>query len=183
MTESQYDGMSDEQLMLAYAKGDEYAFKVIFSRYSKMIWSLCRSKGFPQDQADDLTQQTFFNLHCARADYKKDFPLKPWLFTIMYNLIRDGYRRSEVSKRALADHAMVKEVELDGGSMGTQDKSERVHKVQLAMSELNREQREVLELYFFAELSFKEIAQVLGVSQSTAKVRAHRAYEKLRERI
>src|SRR5215467_14772428 len=84
---------SDEELMLAYANGDESAFRELFRRYAPMLLRLCtRQVGRPAD-AQDLVQQTFLQLHRARRDFRADMRLRPWIMTIALNLARDLLRR------------------------------------------------------------------------------------------
>jgi RNA polymerase sigma-70 factor (ECF subfamily) len=133
--------------------------------------------------AEDLTQSTFLKLHRARASYCSDRPLKPWLFTIAASVRRDELRRryrlpphvgeSEIERAELTLRA-PESVEADG----TQPDRELVR---AAIARLPESQRVVLHLHTYEQLTFEEIAQVLGTTAGAVRVRASRAYERLRD--
>ena len=70
---------TDEELFLAYVDGDRAAFAELFERYGPLVGRLVRRRVFDRDAAQDLVQQTFFQLHRARADFRRDGKLRPWV--------------------------------------------------------------------------------------------------------
>src|SRR5262245_54061321 len=170
---------SDEELMLSYAQGDAASFREIFERYAPMLVRfLSRYVGRAAD-AQDLTQQTFLQLHRARHDFRAGMRLRPWVMTIALNLSRDLLRRRgrRVETPVDAEVLVAPETALPS------DAAEVRRRVRRAVEALPREQREVIELHWFEELPFHEIAAVLGVSAGAARVRAHRAYVALRKEL
>jgi RNA polymerase sigma factor (sigma-70 family) len=171
------DAGSDEALMRAYVAGDESAFREIFARYAPRIFRVVRRQVVSTDDASDIVQQTFLQLHRARADFEDGARLRPWLFTIALNLKREHFRRRGRRPESA--------LELDGRSdpsTGPADleKDERSRLLRTALAQLPQNQREVIELHWFEELPMAEIATIVGASVSAVKVRAHRGYEKLR---
>jgi len=170
---------TDEELMLSYARGDTASFREIFQRYAPMLVRfLSRYVGRAAD-AQDLTQQTFLQLHRARLDFRAEMRLRPWLMTIALNLSRDHLRRRgrRVEVAIDAEALAAPEVPLPSA---TDDVRRRVRR---AIEALPREQREVIELHWFEELPFQEIATILGCSAGAARVRAHRGYVSLRKEL
>lgn len=166
--------------MAAWCGGEAAAFRVLFDRYAPRLLALVRRQVRSADDARDLVQQTFLQLHRARADYREGLALRPWVYTICLNLRREHFR-----KRARRPESPL---ELDGRS----DPSEAPHdaaaadqarRVRDAVAALPPSQREVIELHWFDGLPFPEVAEVLGASLSAVKVRAHRGYERLRESL
>jgi RNA polymerase sigma factor (sigma-70 family) len=172
---------SDEELMAAYADGDESAFRELFARNAPLLTRVVRVQVRSDEECRDLVQQTFLQLHRARRDYRKGQPLRPWLLTIAYNLCRDRWRalghRREIP---IEDAPPVVESTTAADLL-----QERQRAVQLrqAMAELPSEQRRVIEMHWFGGLPLPEVATALGVSLSAVKVRAHRAYERLRNNL
>lgn len=169
---------TDEELMAAYVAGDRAAFGTLFQRYAPRLQRLMQRDLGRTDEANDLVQQTFLQLHRARRDFRPDAKLRPWLFTIALNLKRQHFRR--LGRRpvtSLDDDAAVEPVAPGGGPEG------RVRDLQLraALGRLPEGQREVIVLHWFEGLSFREVAELVGASQSAVKVRAHRGYNRLRE--
>jgi DNA-directed RNA polymerase specialized sigma24 family protein len=89
------DLRSDEQLMAAYVAGDGAAFRVIFERYAPVLMRAMLRELYVREEANDLVQQTFLQLHRARADFDAGQKLKPWIFTIAMNLKREYFRRKK----------------------------------------------------------------------------------------
>ena len=165
--------------MLSYAQGDAASFRDIFDRYASMLVRfLTRYVGRAAD-AQDLTQQTFLQLHRARHDFRAGMRLRPWVMTIALNLARDLLRRRGRRVETPVDAEILAAPDTPLPS----DADDVKRKVRRAVEALPREQREVIELHWFEELPFHEIAAILGVSAGAARVRAHRAYVSLRREL
>lgn len=167
--------------MLRYvARDDKEAFRQLFERYAgRLAAYFRRTTGL--DDATDLVQTTFLHLHRARADYHKGQPLRPWLFAIATNVRRDHFRKR--SRR----QAETPVSDVDEGvpaafrpSSGPEASTATDRAVRRALEHLPDGQREVLVLRWYSDLSYPEIAAVLGATHSAIKVRAHRAMQQLR---
>ena len=170
--------VSDEQLMVAYVDGDDEAFRELFDRYSGRLHRLMLRAGVPEDRAADLVQQAFLNLHRARRDFDPDRSLRAWLYTIALNLRREHFRR--IGRRRETNLQ-----EAPSQSVGPEEiqRLEDAQLVSRALDTLTDTLRSVVELHWFEELTFREIAEALDISRSAAKVRAHRAYKQMRTAI
>lgn len=168
----------DEELMAAWVAGDERAFEALFRRYAGPVLGVMRRGWLDAATAEDLAQQTFLQLHRARHDYRPGTPLRPWLFTIARNVKRDHLRR--VLRRDPV-------LDLEGHDPGRVDEGparlEALEGIRPAVARLPATLRRVVELHAFQNQSFAQIAELLGISRSAAKVRAHRAYRALRARL
>ncbi len=171
---------TDETLMAAYIGGDSSAFAELFERYAVVLKRMMLKNHCPEDVANDLVQQTFFQVHRARLDFDPTRTFRPWLFTIAMNLLRGHFRGT--SRRPEA------QLELDGigdppveavGSSRLEDE-QQAERVREALAQLPENQRVVIQMHWFEDRSFKEIATALGVGLSAVKVRAHRGYQKLK---
>ena len=184
---------SDEQLMAAYVAGDAAAFRVLFDRYAETLYRMVRRRVRADADARDLVQQTFLQLHRARADFREGARLRPWLFTIAFNLVREHYRRTgrrredAVSPELLDPLAATAAVADPPGSASSVlaapdaiEQRERLARVRAALLALPDAQREVIELHWFEECPYDEIAAIVGASVEAVRVRAHRGYERLR---
>lgn len=166
--------------MAAYVKGEAAAFAELFHRYAPTLRRMMMNSRCSEDLAKDLVQQTFLQLHRARFDYDPSKKLRPWLFTIAMNLVRGHFRTAARRPEAPLD--------LDGandpasapvGAKRIEDE-QLAEAVRQALAQLPDAQRVVIEMHWFEERSFREIAASLGASLSAVKVRAHRGYQKLK---
>lgn len=173
------DVRSDEALMAAYRAGDRGAFDALFTRYAPRLRQMLSRRINRADDVADLVQQTFLQLHRARADFREDAKLRPWLYTIALNLARQYFRRKgHRTETSLGEHEPP-----ERGREGDPERPAVARELRVALDHLPAAQREVIELHWFSGLPFKEVAQVVGASESAVKVRAHRGYEKLRARL
>jgi RNA polymerase sigma factor (sigma-70 family) len=166
----------DEALMVAYAAtGDRVAFETLYRRHANRLYGFFRRSVGSDHAAQDLVQQTFLHLHRARRDFDPARSLRPWMMTIAVNVRRQHFRTR--GRRPEAP------LELDGArdpSVGPDVSTASDRLVRRALDALPDAQREVVVLHWYEGLSFREIADVVGASHSAVKVRAHRAYAKLR---
>ena len=166
--------------MTAYVAGDEAAFRELFVRYGEVLLAMLRRRVGDDHAAQDLVQQTFLQFHRARYDFDAGCLVRPWLYTIAFNLAR-GLSRRKVHRKERA-------LEIDPASDAppvSQDleAQERARRVRECLDGLPLQQREVIELHWFDGISFAEISVIVGASLSAVKVRAHRGYEGLRNAL
>ncbi len=163
--------------MEAYVAGNSAAFRIIFERYAPLLLRAMLRELYVREEANDLVQQTFLQLHRARADFDRGQKLKPWLFTIAMNLKREYFRRKKRRPERSLDSASVAEPMVAALGANRVDAQRTLARV---LGDLPADQREVIELHWFDGLEFPEVAQVVGASVSAVKVRAHRGYVRLR---
>jgi RNA polymerase sigma-70 factor (ECF subfamily) len=174
------DPRSDEQLMSAYVAGDSGAFRLLFERYAPLLLRAMLRELFVREEANDLVQQTFLQLHRARRDFDPGQKLKPWVFTIALNLKREHFRRKKRRPERSLDAEGVPEPMVAALGAARVDAQRTLSR---ALAALPQDQREVIELHWFDGLDFPEVAEVVGASLSAVKVRAHRGYVRLREAL
>lgn len=163
--------------MAAYVAGDSAAFRVIFERYAPLLLRSMLRELYAREEANDLVQQTFLQLHRARADFDPGQKLKPWIFTIAMNLKREYFRRKKRRPERSLDSEGAPEPATPARGAAQVEARRTLARV---LAELPADQREVIELHWFDGLEFPEVATVVGASVSAVKVRAHRGYVRLR---
>ena len=174
------DSPTDEELFGAYIRGDTGAFDTLFERWAPRIARLMSHRIYRQTDVQELTQQTFLQLHRARHDFRPGAQFRPWLVTIALNLRRQHGRWAHRARETpLEQDKRIHEPE----TLERLEKKDTAKQVRQAIAQLKPKQREVIELHWFEGLPFAEIAQVLGASKSAVKVRAHRGYAALRNEL
>ena len=168
---------SDEELMAAYIGGDAQAFVELFDRYAAQLRRTLRYQLKRPEDAEDLLQQTFLQLHKSRLDFKPGHALRPWLFTIAINLKREHFRRV----RRRPESPLSLDGRRDPAVAGAELQLEAAEQVRYALSRLPDDQREVISLHWLGGVPLPEVAEIVGASLSAVKVRAHRGYTKMRE--
>ncbi|MEL6187690.1 MAG: RNA polymerase sigma factor [Myxococcota bacterium] len=176
---------SDEELMAAYVSGDKRAFAELFKRYAPILHGMARRQMRSEEHARDVVQQTFLHVHRARNDFRQGARLKPWVFTIATNLVREHFRRTgrrpETSYEAMREEAPSVEPSVEPPDLAELQAARLdVKRLRDAMLSLPESQRLVIELHWIQGHPFPEVAKMVGASTSAVKVRAHRGYQKLR---
>jgi RNA polymerase sigma-70 factor, ECF subfamily len=177
--------MTEEALMLAYRAGDRTAFEHLFAVLGPRVHAFFMRSFQNRAVADDLLQVTFLKLHRARADYDADQPLRPWVFAIAARVRLDEYRRRKHIMEDLNDERLER---LPEGPTATPpasasdelENAQRAASVRTALDALPESQRVIVHLHRFEGLTFSQIAAALGSTEGAVKLRAFRAYEKLR---
>lgn len=182
----------DAVLMKRVTQGDEDAFAQLVDKYKQPVFNMIYRTLPDAAEAEDLAQAVFVQVYKAAARYRVEAKFSTWLFTIARNLCLNELRRrsrhpaesleaktepdDEGAARQFADARVV-----EAPDRLVQD--ELVAKVAEALADLPENQRTALTLYQEQELSYEEIAEVLGTSLSATKSLIHRARETLKERL
>jgi RNA polymerase sigma factor (sigma-70 family) len=169
--------LEDGNLMLDYAAGDLHAFDVLFERWAPRLHAFFRRSFTCAADADDLLQRTFLRVHGARRTFKAERPLRPWLFTIAARLRQDELRRRR--RLQSADEELLAASE-ERQEPPEETDARRVSLVHAALESLPESQRVVIHLHRYEQMTFAEIADVLGTTEGAVKLRAFRAYQRLR---
>ena len=180
--------MTDEELVVAYMDGEARAFDVILTRYQATIYSYFLYVVGDEDEANELFQDTFVKVivFLQEQRYKPMGLFNYWLIRIAHNMISDKFRRN--------DHKLVKDVNAKNDLTRIRNEAITVSPYDdemirdQAFDELHRmvnklpaEQREMVYLRYFEEMSFKDIAAITGVRINTALGRMRYAILNLRK--
>jgi RNA polymerase sigma-70 factor (ECF subfamily) len=172
--------VSDEDLMERYKAGDRAAFGELFRRYAPLLLRVMQQQLGRREDAYDLVQQTFLQLHRSKQDFRRGSLLRPWLLTIAMNLRHRHFRRLGRHPETQLDLEFLEELQLHTGSR-VRDAADASCEVHALLAGLPAEQREVIVLHWLQGLSFNEVAVVVGANLSAVKVRAHRGYVAIRK--
>ncbi|WP_223548371.1 RNA polymerase sigma factor [Aestuariivivens sp. NBU2969] len=184
----QHDFISDAILVNNYVNGNEFALETLITRHKQKVYSFIYSKVYDRDVAEDIFQDTFIKVirTLKRKAYSEEGKFLPWVMRIAHNLVIDYFRKnnrmpkfdnstdfsifSVLSDNDLnAEKRIIKEqVEID---------------VRRLVDELPEDQKEVLLMRIYKDMSFKEISEVTGVSINTALGRMRYALINLRKVI
>ena len=174
---------TDEELMLAYARGDAFAFDPLYARCRGMLYRFILRRVPERAVADELFQDTWSRAIQARSRYRVEAKFSTWLLQIAHNLIVDHLRRQQadadetehvLGQLDTPDHERPEEVLSD---------FEQRRRLQLALEALPDDQRVAFLLRVDSGLGLEEIARVTGAGHETVKSRLRYAFAKIRERL
>jgi len=178
--------LSDEQLVAAYANGENNAFDVLLSRHKTKLFNYILQIVRDRDLADDIFQETFVKaIVTIRQGRYKDFgKFSAWISRIARNLAIDSFRAEKNDAEISADSAdydilnrrELSEDTIEDAMIDLQIESD----VRSLIEELPESQKEVLTMRYYKDMSFKEIAEQTGVSINTSLGRMRYAILNLR---
>jgi RNA polymerase sigma-70 factor (ECF subfamily) len=164
--------MDDASLVERAQDGDREAFALIVEKYQNHIFNIVNNIVNDRDVAFDITQETFFKLYNNIETVDTSKPLFPYLVRIATNTSKD-YMRAHVRRKALNEHLKIrKTVEKNA------DNVERLYEI---VYKLDKEEREIFLLRYRDGKSLKEIALLMNMSISNAKVKLFRVRKKVFE--
>jgi RNA polymerase sigma factor (sigma-70 family) len=153
--------------------GDEQAFVLLVEPLLPAAYRLAVGMLRNESEAEDAVQESVFKAWRSFGRFRKDSDLRPWLFTIVANECR-RQRRSRWWNVIKQPGPVEPEAAHDApDDSATED-------LRLALYRLPHDQRLAVILRYYLDLSFKEVAQTLGISTKAAKSRTYRALERLR---
>jgi len=168
-------------LMAAAQAGDRVAYETLLRDCVSFIVSIARRQGVPSDRTDDVVQEVLLTVHRARATYDPRRSFEAWLRVIAerraIDLLRQLRRRG--IREVHAPLAVESHIDETADSSAGIEHEERVKRIDAALTELPRRQREAVHHLLLDERSLEEAAAITGRSRGSLKVSLHRALNAL----
>ena len=180
--------LSDAILVSQYINGDEPSLSILINRHQQRLYSFIYSKVYDRDVTEDVFQDTFIKVikTLKLGNYNEEGKFLPWVMRIAHNLVIDYFRKNKRMPKfnnskdfdifsVLSDSALNAEDELV--------RSQIHNDIRKLVEELPEDQRTVLKLRMYNDMSFKEISENTSVSINTALGRMRYALINLRKLI
>ncbi len=184
----QYELIPDSTLVTNYIQGEEYALEILITRHKQKIYSFIYSKVYDRDITEDIFQDTFIKVirTLKRGAYNEEGKFLPWVMRISHNLVIDHFRKSSRMPKfdnsgEFSIFSVLSDSTLNAEKRIIKDQVE--NDVRRLVEELPEDQKEVLLMRIYDDLSFKEISDKTGVSINTALGRMRYALINLRKII
>jgi len=175
------DRLKEELKWVQFAKEDPRGFEPLYNKYYEQIFRYIYQRMDDKELAFDVTSQVFLkalnNIH--RYEYR-GVPFASWLYRIakseLYQSFRDKKARRTVNVESMHIFEMIEDWE--------EDKTEENRKILLdAIKTLKEDEVQMVEMRFFEKRSFREIGEILEITENNAKVKAYRVIKKLRKHL
>ncbi|WP_298555576.1 sigma-70 family RNA polymerase sigma factor [uncultured Algibacter sp.] len=180
--------ITDATLVSYYIKGDERALETLIKRHKQRIYSFIYSKVYDRDVAEDIFQDTFIKVirTLKRGAYNEEGKFLPWVMRISHNLVIDFFRKNNRMPKfdntgEFSIFSVLSDPELNAEKTIIKEQVE--NDVRRLVDELPEDQKEVLMMRIYNDMSFKEISDRTGVSINTALGRMRYALINLRKII
>lgn len=176
------DRMADERIIESCRQGDRAAFQTLFETYQDRVYSIALHFSGNEASAKDITQQVFLKLFTRIEQFRHEAEFTTWLYRLVVNVCLDEQRKA---KRFLffgevsAAPDKLKKISQEDCCL----RYELEASVKTAITNLKPKLRMAILLKYFEDLSYDEIAEVLGVSKGTVASRLNRGHKILAHRL
>lgn len=168
---------------------DQQAFAMLMKRYKKAVYFMILKMIRDADDAEDLTMEAFAKAFRNLHKFKKDYTFSTWLFRIATNNTIDFIRKKKLKTMSLNttmsdDGGNAVTIDVEDDDNNPQDeyiRTQRIEMVRIFVDKLPAKYRKLVQLRYFDELSYEEIAQELEKPLGTVKAQLHRSRELLYE--
>jgi len=182
------NNLSDRELVALYLEGNTQSFEVLINKHKNKIYAFIMSKIKNRDLTEDVFQDTFIKVinSLQKGKYNEEGKFLPWVMRIANNLVIDHFRKATKMRTIAPNNDFDIFDVLQDGEKNMEDNmvnSQVLKDLRKLIEYLPEDQKEVLKMRYYAELSFKEISESTGVSINTALGRMRYALINLRKLI
>jgi len=178
-------GLSDNEIINQVLNGNQQAYAVLVNRYQNYVFTLAQRMIKNREDAEEVAQDAFIKAYKFLANFRGESKFSTWLYTIVNNSSITFLRKKKVEIHSLDNEAVFERADnIDSGMKANLvEQKSRQAMVNEAIAMLSADDAQVITLFYKAEQSLEETAQVLGIEVNAAKVRLHRARTRLKEKM
>jgi RNA polymerase sigma-70 factor (ECF subfamily) len=169
----------DIPALVTAARNDPAAFGKLYDRYVQSIYRYVYSRVGNTHAAEDITSQTFVSAYESLSQYRERGQFSAWLFRIAQSKMNDHFRRSRREVSLEAAGAILERED----ALGTLIRAEELTRVRSLISHLDENEQELIRLRYVADLSFVEIAELLGRREDAVKKSVYRLLARLKSQL
>jgi RNA polymerase sigma-70 factor (ECF subfamily) len=171
--------MADEHALVEEAKKNPERFAVLYDKYYEQIFRFIYQRMDDKDTAFDTTQQVFLKALLNLRKYEfRGVPFASWLYRIAKSEVNQLFRKNKTQRTVNIDETHLGEL-MDEMQEDTLEKYSM--QLQAAISMLPEEELVLIEMRYFEKRPFKEIAEIMEITENNAKVKVYRVLEKLKK--
>ena len=177
--------LSDQELVKKYINGDNYSFEVLLNRHKNRVFAFIMSKIKNKDLSEDIFQDTYVKVvnSLQKGKYNEEGKFLPWVMRIAHNLVIDHFRKQKKMHMVRSNNDfdifdIIKDDRINVDDRLVRDQI--FNDLRVLIDLLPNDQKEVLKMRYFEEMSFKKIAEHFDISINTALGRMRYALINLR---
>jgi RNA polymerase sigma factor (sigma-70 family) len=178
-------GPVDNEIIHRVLQGEQALYAQLVNRYQNYVFTIVLRYTQNREDAEEIAQDVFVKAYRSLADFRGESKFSTWLYTIVTTTCITFLRKKKVPIHSL-DTGQVFEVADNQNSDFKANQVEQKSKMQVineALRLLSIDDARIITLFYQAEQSLEEIGRILGVEPNTAKVKLHRARQRLKEKM
>jgi RNA polymerase sigma-70 factor (ECF subfamily) len=173
--------MDSEQMQICKAQKNPKEFEPLYNQYFENIFRFVFQRVENKEEAADITSQLFLKAMLNIKSYHyKGVPFSAWLYRIAISEIGNYYQRTKKSRIVNTETEQIHSVINESGIDVTE---ERIQKILEALKNLSEDDLQLIEMRFFENRHFKEIGDILKITENNAKVKLYRTLDKIKVQL
>jgi RNA polymerase sigma-70 factor (ECF subfamily) len=179
LSDTETKRLAEDDLIRKSAANPE-SFKPLYETYFKRIFLFVFHRVNDKELSGDITQQVFLNALSNIHKYQfRGLPFSSWLFRIAVNQCNDFFRQNKKMRTVVLEDPHIRELYDELTADQSWDEWER--KLPGVLEQLPEEDLQLIELRFFEQRPFKEVSEIMGLTESNTKVRTYRILERMKK--
>lgn len=168
---------SEEEKLILAAQADRSNFEPLYQKYYARIVKFIYQRVTTKEDAYDLTQQVFVQAMLSLNKYElRGFPFSSWLYRIAINELNQAFKKNKKQRGVNLSEVHLKDI----ASEMSEDTGDREKILLEALTTLEEDDFQLVEMRFFEKRPFKEIGEILNISEANAKMKLYRILDKLK---
>lgn len=175
----------EELKLIEAAKKNPARFGMLYNRYYKQIFLFVYKRTEEEEICADITAQVFLKAMMKLPQYQfKGVPFSAWLYRIASNEVNQHFRDQKAKRVVSMEKSDIERLMRQADDAPGDDHVTLYQEIVLeTLSEMDPEDVEIIELRFFEQRPFKEVAEILDITENNAKVKVYRILERLKKRL
>lgn len=178
-------GPSDNEIISRVLQGEKNAYAELVNRYQNYVFTLTLRFTKNREDAEEVAQDIFVKAYRALSDFRGASKFSTWLYTIVNTTCITFLRKKRLATHSLDDERTFELADSQDSGLRANlvEQKSKINMVNQAIALLNPDDAEIITLFYKSEQSLEEIAAILGLETNTAKVRLHRARQRLKDKM
>ena len=172
---------TDDLLVDKVLKGDCKAFEILIKKHQGMVYNYLYKMTLSKEDSEDITQEVFIKAYNNLYKFEKRSNFSTWVFRITINTLNTHFRYKkdyDLNKEEQIINLHCDSKDIPEEALELKEKNKEVFKI---LDSLNLEQKNAIVLKYIEGFSYREIGEILGINEDSAKMKVHRAKRKLCE--
>ncbi|WP_317124625.1 RNA polymerase sigma factor [Tenacibaculum lutimaris] len=172
--------INDQTYIDKILRGDANAYTFLVEKYKVMVFSLALKMVKSREEAEEISQDTFIKAYKNLSKFKGESKFSTWLYKITYRTCLDVLKKTkERYVLDVIDEVTINRIKSTDTILEGIEQKERAEVINNCLLSMPEEERSILWMFYFEELSLKEIVNVTDFSEANVKVKLHRARKML----
>lgn len=179
-----FEETDDRETIRRILRGEAQLFSKLVERYKAFVFTIAWRYTNNREDAEEIAQDVFVKAYRSLADFRSDSKFSTWLFSITRNTCSTFSRKRKLETTSLSNENVFEHAAIqDASDNDTGIERSKAAVLNKAIGLLHTEDATVITLFYKGEQSLEEIGQILGITANNARVKLHRARQRLREII